>query len=88
MGPARFLKVMLDASRGGRHLESGFVSYHKFTRASVTSPDRAHVQVDGEYLGELPVEVVSLPRALTVLVPPFAPGRAPAPGSGPSPSTP
>jgi diacylglycerol kinase family enzyme len=35
----------------------------------LTSASNVHVQVDGEYMGALPAEIVSLPDAIRVVLP-------------------
>ncbi|MBI4865190.1 MAG: diacylglycerol kinase family lipid kinase [Candidatus Riflebacteria bacterium] len=66
----RFLKTMYKSSRNGAHLGESYVEYRRVARATVTSPDKAHVQVDGEYLGVAPLTVEALPRALKAILPP------------------
>ena len=39
-------------------------------RLSISSDPRVHVQVDGEYAGQLPAEIRIVPDAITLMVPP------------------
>lgn len=67
--PIRFMRAAVASTRGGSHLELDYIAYKKFTTARVTSPDCAHVHVDGEYLGQLPVDITALPNALSAVLP-------------------
>lgn len=53
----------------GRHLKSPKVVYRKTRATLANSNDEAPVQLDGEYIGRLPMQFESIPRALRVIVP-------------------
>jgi diacylglycerol kinase (ATP) len=59
-----FLRALLR-----RPVASGRVRYDRFSRATIASPRRLRVQVDGEMFGSLPVTIEIVPHALDVIVP-------------------
>jgi diacylglycerol kinase (ATP) len=67
--PLRFMRVAVASTRDGAHLTDSCIGYRKFSRATITSPDQAHIHVDGEYMGTLPVEINAMPQALQVWLP-------------------
>jgi diacylglycerol kinase (ATP) len=66
-----YLKYMLGAVTGRLQGMRGvtILRARKVAFSAPTDP-RIHVQVDGEYAGELPATVEIVPRALTLLMPP------------------
>lgn len=67
--PTKFLRSATASTWAGSHLKHEWIAYRKFSRAVISSPDRAHIHVDGEYLGTMPVEITALPDALTAVLP-------------------
>ena len=65
----KFVRTVMASTRDGAHLKQDYIAYKRFSRARITSPDPAHIHVDGEYLGKLPVEIVALPDALSAWLP-------------------
>lgn len=60
---------LLFHSIKANHLDLDYVTYRKFTTARITSPDEAHIHVDGEYHGKLPVDIAVIPNALRAVLP-------------------
>ncbi len=58
-------------SLAGRHTRSKGVVYQEATRARANSNDAALVQLDGEVVGNLPMQFEIVPRALKVVAPLF-----------------
>jgi diacylglycerol kinase family enzyme len=44
--------------------------HYRVERLTATSPERIRIEVDGEPLGSLPLEITVLPKRLKVLAPP------------------
>jgi diacylglycerol kinase family enzyme len=65
--PLRYIKFLGGLALGRLNTMGGVRVMHT-RQAELAGP--ARVQVDGEYVGRLPVTVELIPRALTVLVPP------------------
>jgi YegS/Rv2252/BmrU family lipid kinase len=62
--------LLSRAVRGGLHRRTGGgIDYARARRVEVRSDSPLSVQADGEYIGETPVTVTVVPRALTVLLP-------------------
>ncbi|MBN2416967.1 diacylglycerol kinase family lipid kinase [bacterium] len=59
----------------GQHIKMKNVSCFRTTGATVHSDRKTEVQIDGDYFGDLPVEVGIVPAALTVFVPASDAGR-------------
>lgn len=55
-----------------RHTRFKSVTARSVEKLTVTADQRTHVQVDGDYLGKLPLEFSIVPDALTILRPPGA----------------
>lgn len=66
--------LLLDAFRGlsGSHRHSPNVVYRKAVVAYANSNDEAMVQLDGEFVGTLPMLFASLPEALKIVAPEIA----------------
>lgn len=54
---------------GGRIYEHPKIEFHRAARLEASSPEETLIEVDGEALGRLPLEVSVLPRALAVYAP-------------------
>lgn len=64
------VSLILDALRGlsGRHTKAPGVVYRKVVAAYANANDDAPVQLDGEFVGTLPMLFASLPEALSIVV--------------------
>jgi len=69
LGPLPLAQTLFKATQGGSHVSDSRIVYRKLTRATITSVDTAHMQLDGEYAGVVPVTIEALPDALRVLLP-------------------
>jgi diacylglycerol kinase (ATP) len=76
LGAASKLRFALESSRiySGDHIGKGDVEHHRCDRISITLrntevADRFLLDVDGEPLGRLPMEIELIPGAIEVLVP-------------------
>ncbi len=63
-----FALKVLPAVYSGAHLGLPGVRYHSATRLRARSDDTVLLDVDGEQLGRLPIEVECVPRALRIIV--------------------
>jgi diacylglycerol kinase (ATP) len=58
----------------GRHIDDPEVDIYRVRKLEITSAKPMPVQADGDFLGETPVVIECLPRALRLMVPANAPG--------------
>jgi len=57
----------------GRHIDDPEVDIYRVTKLGITTGRPMPVQVDGDFIGETPVTIECLRRALPLLVPTSAP---------------
>ncbi|TWU03090.1 diacylglycerol/lipid kinase family protein [Neorhodopirellula pilleata] len=55
--------------RSGRHLSDGGVQRFRSRDIRITSEQRVHYQIDGDYIGRLPIEISIRPHAIALLLP-------------------
>lgn len=55
--------------RSGRHLRDPGVQRFRAKTVRITSGERAHYQIDGDYIGRLPIEISIRPQAIVLLIP-------------------
>ncbi|MFQ5723150.1 MAG: diacylglycerol/lipid kinase family protein [Terriglobia bacterium] len=60
----------LDYLYNGKVYDHPKVSFHRAARVTATAEEPTFIEVDGEPVGQLPLEITVLPRALPVYVPP------------------
>lgn len=53
----------------GSHLQHPDITRVQAKRIQITSDQRVHYQIDGDYIGQLPIEITTRPQAIDVLVP-------------------
>lgn len=53
----------------GRHLKNPDIKRFQARRIRITSPQRVHYQIDGDYVGRLPIEIRLRPAAIRLLLP-------------------
>lgn len=53
-----------------RHIEHPAVRHVRFTRLTVTADRPVPIEIDGEFAGQLPLDITVRPNALRVLIPP------------------
>jgi Sphingosine kinase and enzymes related to eukaryotic diacylglycerol kinase len=69
--PGRYLKYLTGVAANRLEGMGGVTILRTRKACFRANPDeRVHVQVDGEYVGELPAQVEMVPDALTLLIPP------------------
>lgn len=55
--------------QAGNHLRHPDITRVKAKRIRITSDQRVHYQIDGDYIGQLPIEITTHPHAIELLVP-------------------
>lgn len=55
--------------QAGKHLHHPDITRVKAQRIRITSDQRVHYQIDGDYVGRLPIEITTHPQAIELLVP-------------------
>lgn len=53
----------------GKHLHHPDITRVKAQRVRITSDQRVHYQIDGDYVGRIPIEITTCPQAIELLVP-------------------
>ena len=53
----------------GRHLRNPDVSRFRASRLRISAAERVHYQIDGDYISRLPIEINTMPGAISLLVP-------------------
>lgn len=60
----------LAGIHAGTHLRHPDTTRVKAKRIRITSDQRVHYQIDGDYVGRLPIEITIRPKAIDFLIPP------------------
>jgi diacylglycerol kinase (ATP) len=68
LGPMGTIRTGMDLARK-RAMRPEFVTRHPFMRARIRASEPLNVHADGTLIGVLPIEVVSIPKAVRVVMP-------------------